>query len=145
MKEANMQTISPYLLYEDVDAAMEFLTRAFGFEEVLRYTGGEGYVSHAEMRIGDGVIYMGDPGDDYRGPAKLGGVTVAIHVNVDDADALYQRAKAAGAEITSAPADQEYGERRFGAKDPEGHSWWFSHQLREVAPEDWGATPAQAS
>ena len=106
-----MQTIAPYLLYEDVEGAMDFLARAFGFEEVLRYTGGEGYVSHAEMRIGDGVIYMGDPGDDYRGPAKLGGVTVAIHVSVDDADALCERAKAAGAQITEEPADQEYGER----------------------------------
>jgi uncharacterized glyoxalase superfamily protein PhnB len=140
-----MKTISPYMLYEDVEGAIEFLSRAFGFEEVLRYTGGEGYVSHAEMRLGDGVVYMGDPGDDYRGPAKLGGVTVAITVSVDDADALYERAKAAGAEITEEPADQEYGERRFGAKDPEGHSWWFSHRIKEIAPEDWGATSASVA
>jgi uncharacterized glyoxalase superfamily protein PhnB len=139
-----MQTISPYMLYEDVEGAMEFLSRAFGFEEVLRYTGGDGYVSHAEMRLGDGLVYLGDPGDDYRGPNKLGGVTVAITVSVDDADALYERAKAAGAEITGEPADQEYGERRFGAKDPEGHSWWFSHTIKEVAPEDWGATTSAA-
>ena len=66
-------TITPYLLYEDVDAAMDFLTQAFGFEEVLRYTGTEGYVNHAEMRLGDDAIYLGDPGPDYRNPASSAG------------------------------------------------------------------------
>lgn len=132
--------IMPYLLYEDCDAALEFLSRAFGFEEVLRYTGAEGYVNHAEMRLGDSVIYMGDPGDEYRNPAKLGAATVLIGVVVDDVDAAYERAKAAGAEITEEPADQDYGERRFGSRDPEGHAWYISQTIREVAPEDWGAT-----
>jgi PhnB protein len=137
-----MQTVTPYLLYEDVAAALEFLSRAFGFEEVLRYTGSEGYVNHAEMRVGDGSIMLGDPGDDYRNPNRLGQRTVDIHVYVDDVDALHERAEAAGAEITAEPADQEYGERRFGAKDSEGHGWWFAKRLRDVAPEEWGATRA---
>lgn len=136
-------TITPYLLYEDCEAALEFLARAFGFEEVLRYAGAQGYVSHAEMRRGDDVIYMGDPGDDYRNPAALGAATVLVMVDdVDDVDALCEHAKAAGAEITEQPADQEYGERRFGARDPEGHKWFFSQPIREVAPEEWGATAA---
>jgi uncharacterized glyoxalase superfamily protein PhnB len=137
-----MPTIAPYLLYENVEGALDFLSSCFGFEEVLRYTGAEGYVSHAEMRRGDGIIYMGDPGDSYRSPRSLGGVTVGITVEVDDVDALYERARAAGAEITEEPADQAYGDRRFGAKDPEEHQWWFSQRVRELAPEDWGATPA---
>jgi PhnB protein len=137
-----MSTIAPYMLYEDAEEALDFLSRAFGFEEVLRYTGGEGYVSHAEVRHGDGIVYLGAPGDSYRSPRSLGGVTVGIHVEVDDVDALCERARAAGAEITEEPADQAYGDRRFGAKDPEGHLWWFSQQVRELAPEDWGATPA---
>ena len=135
-------TITPYLLYEDVAGALDFLARAFGFEEQLRYTGPEGYVNHAEMRIGDGVIYLGDPGDDYRNPAYLGVRTQMVCVSVDDVDAVYERAKAAGAEITDEPADQAYGERRFMARDPEGHAWSISQTIREVAPEDWGATPA---
>ena len=61
-------TITPYLLYEDADAALEFLARAFGFEEVLRHTGDGGYVNHAEMRLGDDVIHLGDPGEEYRNP-----------------------------------------------------------------------------
>lgn len=137
-----MQTITPYLLYEDVDAALDFLAKAFGFEEVLRYTGEEGYVSHAEMRLGDAAIYLGDPGDDYRNPKRLGQQTVGIYVLVDDVDAHHERAQAAGAEILQAPADQEYGDRRYDAVDREGHRWYFAQPIREVAAEEWGATVA---
>ncbi|MGH2942936.1 MAG: VOC family protein [Solirubrobacteraceae bacterium] len=138
-------TITPYLLYADVEAALEFLARAFGFEEVLRYTGAEGYVNHAEARLGDRSIYLGDPGEDYRNPAALGSATVLVGVDgVDDVDALCERARDAGAQITEEPADQEYGERRFMARDPEGHSWHFSQKIADVEPEDWGATRAGA-
>jgi uncharacterized glyoxalase superfamily protein PhnB len=137
-----MQTITPYLLYEDVDAALSFLSKAFGFEEVLRYTGEEGYVNHAEMRMGDGKIYLGDPGDDYRNPKKVGHETVGIYVLVEEVDSHFERAKAAGAEIREEPTDQEYGERRYAARDPEGQLWFFAQPTREVAPEDWGATVA---
>jgi uncharacterized glyoxalase superfamily protein PhnB len=134
-------TIAPYLLYEDVDGALDFLARAFGFREELRYTGPEGYVNHAEMRIGeDGVIFMGDPGGDYRNPAHVGARTQMVCVNVDDVDAVFEQARAAGAEITEEPADQEYGERRFMARDPEGHAWSISQVIRQVEPADWGAT-----
>ena len=77
-----MQTITPYLYYADVDAALSFLGEAFGFEETLRYTGAEGYVSHAEMRLGDAAIMMGDPGESYRTPTQLGGSTQGTHVYV---------------------------------------------------------------
>jgi uncharacterized glyoxalase superfamily protein PhnB len=138
-----MQTITPYLLYEDVEGALDFLNRAFGFEEVLRYTGSEGYISHAEMQIGGASIYLGDPGDDYKNPKRLGQRTVTVSVIVDDVDATCERARAAGATIQDEPADQPYGERRFTADDLEGHRWFISTPTREVAPEDWGAvTPA---
>ena len=136
-----MQPITPYLLYEDCDGALEFLARAFGFEEVLRYTGEGGYVNHAEMRVGkDGRIYLGDPGDDYRSPKRLGQETCGIYVEVDDdVDELCKRARAAGAAIAAEPEDQEYGHRRFTAKDPEGQVWFFAQAVKEVAPEEWGA------
>jgi PhnB protein len=136
-------TIAPYLLYEDVAGALDFLTRAFGFEETLRYTGPEGYVNHAEMRIADGVIYMGDPGGDYRNPAHLGGRTQMVCVNVEDVDAVFEQARAAGAEITEEPADQAYGERRFMARDLEGHAWSIAQVIREVQPDDWGAVASR--
>lgn len=136
-----MQTVTPYLLYEDCEAALDFLARAFGFEETLRYTGEGGYVNHAEMAVGkDGRIYMGDPGEHYRGPKRLGHETVGIYVEIDgDVDALCERARAAGADITEEPTDQEYGDRRFTAHDLEGHVWYFARRVKEVAPEAWGA------
>ena len=71
-------------------------------------------------------------------PAALGAATVLVSVDgLDDVDALCKRAREAGAQITEEPADQDYVERRFGATDPEGHKWFFSQQLAEVAPEDW--------
>jgi len=142
-KEADMQqTITPYLLYSECDQALDFLSRAFGFEEVLRYTGAEGYVNHAEMRFGDANIYMGDPGWDYRNPKKTGHTSVGIYVLVDDVDAHYERAKGAGAEITEEPTDQDYGDRRYTARDPEGHHWYFAEPVKEVAPDEWGAAVA---
>jgi uncharacterized glyoxalase superfamily protein PhnB len=135
-----MQTVTPYLLYRDVDAALDFLTRAFGFRETLRYTGEQGYVNHAEMDVGDGKIYMGDPGDQYRNPKDLGQETVGIYVLVEDVDAHFARAKAAGAKIREEPTDQEYGERRYTARDAEGHHWFFAQPTDPVEPEEWGAT-----
>lgn len=139
-------TITPYLLYEDVDAALAFLNRAFGFEEVLRYTNPSGRVNHAEARLGDDHVYLGDPtsaASAYRNPAALGASTVLIMVGgVDDVDVLCERARDAGATIAEEPADQDYGERRFGATDPEGHKWFFSQKIADLEPADWGATAA---
>ena len=135
-------TITPYLLYEDGAAAIDFLTKAFGFREVLRSRSPEGRVWHAELALGDGTVYLGEPGGEYRNPKRLGTTTVAIHVYVDDADAHYQHAKAAGAEIRAEPADQEYGDRRYMAVDPEGHEWFFAQRVRDVMPEEWGASVA---
>lgn len=137
-----MQTITPYLLYKDVAAALDYLASAFGFKEVLRYTGEQGYVNHAEMRIGDARIFMGDPGEQYRNPADLGQETVGIYVLVDDVDAHFAVAKAAGVEILEEPTDQEYGERRYTARDPEGHHWFFAQPTHAVEPEEWGAVAA---
>jgi uncharacterized glyoxalase superfamily protein PhnB len=139
-----MQSVTPYLLYEDCEAALDFLARAFGFEEVLRYTGEGGYVNHAEMKIGsEGRIYMGDPGDQYKSPKRIGQETCGIYVQIDgDVDELCERARAAGATITQEPEDQEYGERRFTAKDLEGQVWFFARAIKEVAPEEWGAKVA---
>jgi uncharacterized glyoxalase superfamily protein PhnB len=133
------QTITPYLLYSSCEDALDFLSRAFGFEEQLRFVGDAGYVNHAEMKLGHGVVYLGNPGPGYRNPKQLGQDTVGIYVLVDDVDAHFAQAKAAGAEIREEPTDQEYGERRYGAVDPEGHRWYFATPTGEVAPEEWGA------
>ena len=134
-----MQRVTPYLLYEDCAAALDWLSKAFGFDETLRYED-EGNVTHAEMRIGgDSWIMMGDPGEDFESPKRGGYVGAQISVIVDDVDAHFERAKAAGAEIVREPEDQFYGDRRYDAKDPEGHLWSFAQPVTDLAPGDWGA------
>jgi PhnB protein len=132
----DMPRISPYLLYEDVAGALEWLTRAFGLKERMRLPRPDGTVGHAEMELADGVIMMGNPGPEYRNPKRLGAVTGSLYVYVDDVDKHFERAKGAGAKIREEPADQFYGDRRYGAEDPEGHHWFFAQRVRDVAPED---------
>ena len=136
------QTIYPYLLYHSCEEALDWLSRAFGFEEDLRYTGEAGYVNHAEMHLGDAHIYLGNPGEGYRNPKEQGGETIGLYVYVDDVDAHFERANAAGAEITEGLVDQEYGDRRYTVLDLEGHKWFFATRVKEVAPQEWGATVA---
>ena len=128
------QRITPYLLYEDGAAAMDFIRDAFGFEDELRTYSPEGRMWHGELRLGDDVVYVGEPGGDHKSPNKLGQRTVGIHVYVDDVDAHYDRAKAAGAEVKEAPSDRPYGDRSYSAHDLEGQLWYFSTHVRDVAP-----------
>lgn len=128
--------ITPYLLYEDVDAAIDWLVAAFGFTEHVRMKGSDGKANHAEVRLGDGVVMMGNPGPGYQNPRRRGGATQLVFVYVDDVDRHFEGAKAAGARILQEPADQFYGDRTYGAEDPEGHQWSFAQHIRDVAPED---------
>ncbi len=125
--------ISPYLLYEDVDAAVDWLIEAFGFSERFRMRDENGRSNHAEIALGDGVVMMGNPGADYRNPKHLGAATQLIYVYVEDVDRHHEQAKAAGATITRELADQFYGDRTYGAEDPEGHSWHFAQHVRDVS------------
>jgi PhnB protein len=123
-----VQIVTPYLLYDDAAAALAFLERAFGFQEVMRMKAPDGRVNHAEMRRGAGHIHLGQP-DHPMSPRRLGGTPVLIYVVVDDVDAHFAHARAEGAEIIDEPADQHYGERRYAARDPEGHVWYFASPL----------------
>jgi PhnB protein len=135
-------TVMPYLLYEDSDAALAFLVKAFGFTEKVRMTDDGGRVDHAEVQIGDGVIMLGTPPGDYTSPAKLGGKTQSVYVYVDDVDTHYERAKQAGAKIVREPEDQFYGDRNYAVEDPEGHEWYFGTHVRDVSPEEMQAAGA---
>src|SRR5215468_4206653 len=115
------QTITPYLLYEDANAAIDFLELAFGFEVKLRSKMPDGRTAHAELSLDDGVVFLGQPEGDFRGPRKLGANTCLLYVYVDDLDRHCKAARTAGAEIVDEPEDQEYGDRRYHARDPEGH------------------------
>jgi PhnB protein len=135
-----MGQVTAYLLYEDVATALDWLSRAFGFKETLRFADPDGQVTHAEMDTGGGEFMLGQPGAGYQSPKRSGHHNAFLHVAVDDVDAHFERARAAGATILSEPEDKEYGLRGYRSEDPEGHRWDFATQLREVEPEEWGAT-----
>jgi uncharacterized glyoxalase superfamily protein PhnB/drug/metabolite transporter (DMT)-like permease len=127
--------ITPYLLYEDCEAALEFLAKAFGFTEDMRVPGPEGKVTHAEMRLKDGVIMMGRPGDDYQNPSRTGRVNASIYVYVDDVDEHFEQAKGAGAKVIFEPQDQFYGDRSYMVEDPQGQQWSFATNIKDFDPE----------
>jgi PhnB protein len=123
--------ITPYLLYEDVGGALKFLSKAFGFRKCgAQMKGADGKINHAAMQLGDDLIMMGCPGPGYRNPKRLGHATQSLYINVEDVDKHFARARKAGATILEEPADTDYGHRRYGATDPEGHQWYFAQEIR---------------
>ena len=128
--------LTPYLIVDDAAGAIAFYTRAFGAQEVYRMPGPDGRIMHAEMECADGVVMLGCPGPDYRSPQQLGQATQSLYVYVDEVDKHHRHARECGAKILEEPQDQFYGDRRYGAEDPEGHHWYFAQHVREVAPED---------
>ena len=124
--------ITPYLLYEDVGSALEFLSKAFGFRKFGRpMLAPNGKVNHAAMKFGNDVIMMGCPGSKYKNPKRLGQATQSLYINVEDVDKHFQRSKKAGAKILEEPEDQFYGHRRYGAEDLEGHQWYFAQEIKK--------------
>ena len=122
--------IIPGMRYRDAPAAIEWLCSSFGFSRNLVVPGPGDTIAHAQLVLGDGMIMLGSVADDDYGqmvktPQEAGGNTQSAYVVVDEIDAHYQRAMAAGAEIVMEIADQEYGGRLYSAKDPEGYLWNF--------------------
>ncbi len=117
--------IIPYLFYRDVPAALDWLSRAFGFREDLRVPTASGI--HAEMSLDGARIMMGQVGEDprHRPPGTAGPASQGVFIYLTGIDAHHARAQAAGAEIVSPLADLPYG-RSYTAHDPEGHPWYFT-------------------
>jgi uncharacterized glyoxalase superfamily protein PhnB len=116
--------VTPYIVTRDGDAMLDFAKNAFGAEIVLRAEGGGGGGVHGEVQIGDTMLMMGGglPGKSFASPLK----TTALHVYVEDTDAIYKKALQAGATSTGAPQDHEYGERGASVKDPFGNFWYIA-------------------
>jgi uncharacterized glyoxalase superfamily protein PhnB len=123
---AKTPMISPYLFYDDVGAAVEFLVRALGFSEQMRVATPSGGV-HAQVKLGDQIVMLGQGGWDkgHATPSVLGRVTSGVFVYLDEADAHYAKAQAEGAEIVEPLADLAYG-RSYTVRDPQGHTWYFT-------------------
>jgi uncharacterized glyoxalase superfamily protein PhnB len=138
------QRVIPYLFYKNGKAAIDFLAKAFGFEARLVMPGPGDSVMHAELGLGDNVVYLGTP--DAQIPAgELPMRHAAVLVYVDDVDEHCARARHAGAKIESDPADQFYGDRTYNARDPEGQLWYFHKHVRDVSPEEMQAAMASMS
>lgn len=123
------------LSYRDVGPAIEFLVRAYGFVERYRMAMPDGSIGHAELDFGDQLLTLASEWE----PAGLGSPIDLDHVHaqllcyVDDVDAHHERARAAGATIVTAPADQPHGDRSYRTIDPEGHRWIFATRLRDMS------------
>jgi uncharacterized glyoxalase superfamily protein PhnB len=128
--------ISSALFYDDAAAAIEWLEKAFGFSTRLKVEDGGGGIVHSELELDEGLVMVASVRDTRRSPRSLEGAnTQSLFVYVDDVNAHCERARAAGAVITSEPADRDYGEeswedRIYEALDCEGHRWWFGQRLR---------------
>jgi uncharacterized glyoxalase superfamily protein PhnB len=121
--------VIPLLVYRDIQAAHDFLVRAFGFESSGVDRTPDGQVVHGEVRVGDTVIWMHRVTADHQLASPQQQTTDAgggMVVYVPDVDAHFAQARAAGATIDSEPTNQPYGQREYGARDPEGHRWWFA-------------------
>ena len=121
-----IQSVIPLLVYEDIERAHDFLVDAFGFGGVER--DGDGRVVHGEVVAGDAPIWLHrvTPEHELASPHSLSAQTGGLVVRVDDVDAHYAKARAAGAHIDQEPADQPYGQREYGVRDLEGYRWWFA-------------------
>ena len=123
-------TITPYLIVPGAAQLIEFLKQAFGANEVLRAKRPDGTIMHAEVRIGDSMVEMADA------TAQFPATPAAIHLYVNDADAVYKRALRAGATSMQEPVDQPYGDREAGVKDMSGNQWYIAtHRGARHVPE----------
>lgn len=136
---AGFHTLTPQLQVRGASAAIEFYRRAFGAVELLRNYGPDGKsIMHARVRIGDSILMLNDEYLEGGGtsPHALQGSPVTLHLYVEDADAVFAAAVAAGARVEMPLTDMFWGDRYGQLIDPFGHSWSVAHQLEALAPED---------
>ena len=138
------QRILPYLNYADPKPVIEFLINAFGFEQGTLLEMPDGSVGHCELLMNGETLMLSSefPEGGLSSPKSLGGVHATVLVYVDDVDAHFEHAKAAGAQIVEEPTDQFYGDRTYRALDPEGVGWEFHQHVRDVTPEEMAAALA---
>jgi len=123
-------SVTPYLVVQGVAKLIDFLKQAFDAKEIERMAGPDGSVMHGEVRIGDSVVMMGEAW----GESKP--IAAALYLYVNDTDVTYRRALQAGATPLREPADQFYGDRSGGVKDPAGNQWWIATRKEDLSPEE---------
>ena len=133
-------SLTPGLIVDNAAQAIEFYKRAFGARELGRMTAPDGQrVWHAELQIGDSRLMLGDEFPDMgdcRSPKSIGGTASTVHLYVEDADAVFQRAVEAGATVTQPLMDAFWGDRYGKVTDPFGHQWGIATRQEEVSEEE---------
>lgn len=143
----NYPRVSPYLIVDGAAKAIEFYTSVLGATERMRMDGPDGTIGHAELQLGDSVLMLADEHApvDARGPRAVGGTPVFLHVYVDDVDAVFERALAAGARALRPVEDKFYGDRSGEFEDPFGHRWSIASMVEQLSEEEMAARSAQAA
>lgn len=126
----NFHNVTPYLVVPGVTKLIDFLKQAFGATELFRMPRPDGAIMHAEVKIGDSIVMMGEPMGEHQ---PMPG---CLYLYVEDTDAVYKRALQAGGTSTMEPADQFYGDRSAGVKDPVGNHWWIATHKEDVPPDE---------
>ena len=131
-------TVTSYLMVRNAAAAIEFYKKAFGAVELMRFPGPDGKIMHAEVKIGDSPVMLAEemPDNGFVGPQSLGGAGVSLLLYVDNVDASFAQAVAAGATVRRPVQDQFYGDRSGTLADPFGHVWSISTHVEDVSPEE---------
>ena len=130
--------ITPYLIVRNAAAAIDFYKKALNAVELMRFPGPGGKLMHAEMKIGDSPVMLADemPEEGHVGPQTLGGAAVSLLLYVENVDARFAQAIAAGATVKRAVADQFYGDRTGTLADPFGHVWSLATHKEDVSMEE---------
>ncbi len=133
-----MHTLTPHLVVQNAADAIEFYKKAFGAEEVMRVPGPNGSLVHAALKIGDSRLFLCDefPGMSCASPQRMGGTTVTVHMYVDNVDAVFGRAVAAGAKVKMPLENAFWGDRFGKLSDPFGHEWSLAQQIEELTTEE---------
>jgi PhnB protein len=131
-------TVTPAIVVRDAAKAIDFYKEAFGAEEIDRMEGPDGSIMHAEIRIGDSRVMLGEenPVWQTKSPLTLGGVHGSLHIYVDDADAAFARATAAGCEVRYPMDDAFWGDRYGTVIDPFGHQWGLATRTKDLTPDE---------
>ena len=127
-------TVTPSVVIKDAAKAIEFYKKAFGAEVVMQISGPNNSIVHAEIKIGNSIVMMGEewPGHHVQSPATVNGTTCTLHIYVNDVDAAHKQAVAVGAKEIMPPTDMFWGDRFSSVTDPYGHSWSIATHIKDV-------------
>ena len=138
-------SVTPYLVIKGAARAIDFYKQVFGATEMLRMEGPGGSIGHAEIKIGDSPVMLADehPAMNCLGPESFGGSPVSLMIYVEDSDAVFAQAVAAGATVIRPLQDQFYGDRSGTVTDPFGHTWTIATHKEDLSPEEVGRRAAE--